>query len=99
MKRNNKLEERRKVIPKDVKIYIDMAFKLADQVDSILQKQGKSQRDLATKLGKSESEISKWLSGEHNITLRSLAKLQAALGEPIILFPIELEKKEKIFHV
>jgi hypothetical protein len=52
MKKNKKLEERRNRIPNDVKIYVDMAFKLADRVNEILQKQGKSQRDFATALGK-----------------------------------------------
>ena len=32
-------------------------------------------------------EISKWLGGNHNFTLRSLAKLQAELGEEIIQVP------------
>lgn len=100
MKRNAKLEERRKKIPQDVKIYVDLAFKLADQIDFILKKQGKTQRDLAKALGKSESEISKWLTGEHNFTLRSIAKIQAILNEPIVLCPIELDEKvEKAMHV
>ena len=93
MKKNKNLEERRNRIPNDVKIYVDMAFKLADRVNEILQKQGKSQRDFATALGKNESEISKWLSGEHNLTLRSLAKMQAELGESLILFPQDVEEK------
>jgi transcriptional regulator with XRE-family HTH domain len=38
-------------------------------------------------MGKKPSEISKWLNGEHNFTLRSLAKLEAELGEPIITVP------------
>lgn len=100
MKRNAKLEERRKKIPQDVKIYVEQAFKVADQIDFILKKQGKTQRDLATALGKSESEISKWLTGEHNFTLRSLAKIQAALNENVLLFPIEVsEKIEKQMQV
>jgi antitoxin component HigA of HigAB toxin-antitoxin module len=93
MKRNAKLEERRKKIPQDVKIFVDLAFKLADQIDFILKKQGKTQRDLAKALGKSESEISKWLTGEHNFTLRSIAKIQAVLNEPIFLCPFELDEK------
>jgi transcriptional regulator with XRE-family HTH domain len=100
MKRNAKLEARRKKIPQDVKIYVDLAFKLADQIDFILKKQGKTQRELAQELGKSESEISKWLTGEHNFTIRSIAKLQAILKEPIVLFPFEVEKKiEAQMHV
>jgi len=100
MKRNAKLEERRKKIPQDVKIYVEQAFKIADQIDFILKKQGKTQRDLAKALGKSESEISKWLTGEHNFTMRSLAKIQAVLNEPVLLFPMEVsEKIEKQMQV
>ena len=35
-------------------------------------------------MNKKPSEISKWLNGEHNFTLRSLAKLSAELGVPLI---------------
>lgn len=100
MKRNAKLEERRKKISQDVKIYVELAFKIADQIDFILKKQGKTQRDLAAALGKSESEISKWLTGEHNFTFRSIAKIQAVLGESIVLFPMDVtEKIEKQMQV
>lgn len=51
------------------------------------------QKDLAAKLGKSPSEINKWLNGDHNFTLRSLAKLQFELGEIILEVP---EKRSKI---
>ncbi len=97
MKRNPRLEERRKKVPADVKIFVEMAFKLSEQVEKILEKKGMSQRDFAKKLDKSESEISKWLSGEQNLTLRSIAKMQSILGEPLVLFPMEFEKK-KIAH-
>lgn len=42
---------------------------------------------MAEKLDKKPSEISKWLSGEHNFTLRSLAKLSAELGEALLEVP------------
>ena len=51
-------------------------------------------KDLAEKLGKTEAEISKWLSGTHNFTLRSLAKIEIVLNETIIKIP-----SQKIFHL
>ncbi|MCZ8286906.1 MAG: helix-turn-helix transcriptional regulator, partial [Bacteroidia bacterium] len=39
------------------------------------------------KLGKSEAEISKWLSGTHNFTIRTLSKIEAELGESVITTP------------
>jgi len=35
-------------------------------------------------MNKKPSEINKWLKGNHNLTLKTLAKLEAELGEPII---------------
>ncbi|WP_192904104.1 helix-turn-helix transcriptional regulator [Arachidicoccus ginsenosidivorans] len=35
-------------------------------------------------MNKKPSEISKWLNGPHNLTLMTIAKLEAELGAPII---------------
>jgi transcriptional regulator with XRE-family HTH domain len=35
-------------------------------------------------MSKKPSEINKWLKGNYNLTLETLAKLEAELGEPII---------------
>lgn len=35
-------------------------------------------------VGKKESEVSKWLTGTHNFTLKTIAKISAVLGEPIV---------------
>ena len=39
---------------------------------------------LAQKLGKRPSEITKWLSGQHNFTLRTIAQLSAFFGESLV---------------
>ena len=43
-----------------------------------------TQRALAEKLGKKESEVSKWLTGRHNFTTKTLAHISLALGEDVI---------------
>jgi transcriptional regulator with XRE-family HTH domain len=53
-----------------------------------LCEKGYTQKSLADKLEKKPSEIHKWLSGEHNFTLRSIAKLEAELGETILEVPV-----------
>lgn len=84
MMKNKRLEERRKRISKDVDIFVEQSFDIVDRIHEILVKQGKEQKDLARLLGKSESEISKWMTGTHNFTINTLAKIQAVLGEPVI---------------
>lgn len=73
--------------PEDVKVFVDWYSDVVMLVKNIMEEKGYTQRDLAKKLDKSPSEISKWLKGEHNFTLRSLAKLQVELGEPILYIP------------
>ena len=84
MIKNKRLEERRMSISKDVDISVRQSFDIVDRIHEILAKQGKEQKDLARLLDKNESEISKWMSGTHNFTINTLAKIQAVLGESII---------------
>ena len=74
-------------VPEDVKRFVDHSFDVVIQIHDILERQGKTQRDLANLLGMRESEISKWMRGTHNFTLQSIAKIEAALGESIIMTP------------
>ena len=83
MKKNKRLEERRTKISKDVDTYINHSFEIVDCIFEILVSQGKEQKDLAKALGKTESEISKWMTGTHNFTLKTIAKIEEALGERI----------------
>lgn len=73
--------------PKDVEIFVDLYADLVVRINQLLREKGSSKKELAEKLKKKPSEISKWLGGEHNFTLRSLAKLSAELGEPLLEVP------------
>ena len=76
-----------KSTPKDIEIFTDLYADIIVRINQILLEKDFSKKDLAEKLEKRPSEISKWLSGEHNFTLRSLAKLSAELGELLIEVP------------
>jgi transcriptional regulator with XRE-family HTH domain len=67
--------------------FIEQSLAMANHIEILLSDKGLKQKDLADKLGKSEAEISKWLSGTHNFTLRSIAKIEDVLNENIIEFP------------
>lgn len=97
MQKNPKLEARRKKISLEEKILLDKNFAIMEQIDAVLIKQGKTQKDLAESLDKNESEISKWMRGSHNFTLKTIAKIEAALGESIIVCPKDVKAQEHIF--
>ncbi len=80
--------------PKDVDIFVDWYADLVVRINQLLLENNISKKQLADKLDKKPSEISKWLSGEHNFTLRSLAKLSAELGEPLLEVPKKKIKTE-----
>lgn len=69
------------------KRFVRKSMDLADRISEVLEMQEKTQKDLAKALGKSESEISKWLSGQHNFTVRTLSTIEAALGVNIYTVP------------
>lgn len=84
MKKNPRLQERRKSIPKDVDIFINRSFKIVDRIHEILIDKNLDQKDLAELLGKKESEISKWMTGTHNFTLKTISRIENALGMPVM---------------
>lgn len=81
--------------PEDIKKFVDKNLDITQQVFAILDEKGWNQGDLAKALGKSDAEISKWLSGMHNLTLRSIAKMEAALDADIIVTPKKAKDKYK----
>lgn len=86
--------------PEDVERFVEKNFDISEQVTHLLERKGMSQKDLAQAIGKSESEISRWLCGTHNLTLRSIAKMEAALGEDIITTPLkQAARTEEIRYV
>lgn len=70
--------------PEEIRIFVRQYSDIVLRIYKILEAKGYTQKDLADKMKKKPSEISKWLKGNHNLTLKTLAKLEAELGEPII---------------
>ena len=80
--------------PAEVKIFVKKYGDIVVRIHQLLREKGITQKELANRMEKTPSEISKWLSGEHNLTLRSIAKLEAELGTDLIYIP-----KKDSFHV
>lgn len=71
-------------IPAQQRAEYELCQMIADRIDEILKQQHLTQRDLARLTGKSESEISKWLTGRHNFTMKTLSLISTALATPVI---------------
>ena len=71
-------------IPNDVRIEVDLSFAIADKIDAILKQKGMTQKEFARKMCKTEAEVSRWVGGTHNFTLRTIAKISDVLGERIL---------------
>ncbi len=87
MKTNRIMDEIRSTIPPEMKMQMDMSVAIANRIYDILEAKGLSQRDFARLMGKSENEVSRWLSGTHNLTMATLCKISLALGHDIITVP------------
>ena len=61
--------------PQAIKLQVDWSFDIADRIDSRLRTLGISQKELARRLGTSEAAVSKWVGGNHNFTLSTLARI------------------------
>ena len=71
-------------IPDDVRREVNLSYAIADRIADLLAQQGMTQKALARKMGKSEPEVSAWLTGRHNFTLRTLARISSVLGADIV---------------
>lgn len=83
-KTNPIMQAIRESTPPEVNKQVDIAVMVANRVYELLEEKGMSQKDLAKKLGKTETEVSRWLSGTHNLTIATIAKLAVALEDDII---------------
>ena len=61
-----------------------LSFQISNRLDFLMHEKGLSKKQLADAIGKRPSEITRWLSGEHNFTISTLATLSSFFGQPII---------------
>ena len=71
-------------IPAEQKAEFDLSFGIAERISEILKAKGLTQKDFARLLNKRDSEISKWLTGRHNFTTQTIARIETALGSKLI---------------
>ena len=85
MKRTTKsLEEMLGPIPDRIQRETELSFQISDRIFSLMQERGLSKKQFADALGRRPCEVTKWLSGQHNFTISTLAMLSAFFGKSII---------------
>lgn len=67
--------------------FIRLNVSVANRIYDILEERGMSQKDFAKLMGKTEAEVSRWLSGTHNFTMETIARINYALGENVLEVP------------
>ena len=71
-------------VSEDVRLETDWSFAISHKIADALEEKGMTQKMFAKQIGKTETEVSRWLSGTHNFTLRTIAKISSVLGMNII---------------
>ena len=72
-------------VPDEIKLEVDLSFAIADRIDALIKKKGLTKKEFADSIGKRPSEVTKWLSGQHSFTIRTLAMLSAYFNESLIV--------------
>ena len=73
--------------------YVENNMDIVDYIHDLLAEKKMKPVDLAKAMNKKPAEISKWLSGTHNLTVQSISKIEAALEEDIIMTPARAKSK------
>lgn len=61
-----------------------LSFEISNRIDFLMTERGLTKKQFADAIGHRPSEITRWLSGEHNFTVATLAMLASFFGQPII---------------
>ena len=71
-------------IPREKREETRLSFAISNRLDALMRERGLNKKQFAEAIGKRPNEITRWLSGEHNFTIATLAMLSAFFDQPII---------------
>ena len=85
MQTNPIMEEvRKRYLTPKIQKQVDLQVMIANRIYDLLRQKNMTQKELAQRLGKTETEVSRWLCGTHNMTMATLAKIAVALDDDLI---------------
>lgn len=76
-------EELSKITPLQRATY-QLSDSIAERMDQIMKCKGISKKRLSELTQRRPSEVTKWLSGSHNFTCKTIALISLALGEELV---------------
>lgn len=82
--KNSSFRQMAATVPSDMKQEVDLEVAISNRIYELMTQRGLSKAEFAQALGKRPSEVTKWLSGQHNFTLRTISLLSAFFGEDLI---------------
>ena len=71
-------------IPAAIHEEVDLEMAISNRIYELMTQKGLSKAEFARSIGKRPCEITKWLSGQHNFTLATLAMISSFFGQPIV---------------
>ncbi len=92
-------KQSRESVSNHSRIFVKKSFSIIEYIVFLLEQKNMTVIDLAEKIKVSEEEIRKMLTPGHNMTFKTIAKIEDALGESVIIIPtpdtapIEKEKQ------
>ncbi len=92
------IQRMRERISPETKRMVAKNLAICEQVRLLLSEKDWTQKDLSERMGKSQAEVSKWLSGMHNLTQQSIVKMEEALGADITITPAQARKSATEVH-
>ena len=60
------------------------SFDISDRIQTLMLKKGWNKTQLAQKTGKDNAEVTRWLSGGQNFTLKTISLLETVFNAKII---------------
>lgn len=71
-------------IPTEIQKEVEMQMAVSNRIYDLMTAKGLTKAEFARAIGKRPCEVTKWLSGQHNFTLKTLALLSSFFGVPLI---------------
>ena len=71
-------------VPHEIKEEVNLSFAISNKIDALKRERGLTKKQFADQIGRRPSEVTRWLSGQHNFTVSTLAMLSAFFGKSIV---------------